>query len=341
VVLFYAADAGLPEHMEPQIPPDLEAIIATMVNHGSRDRPRLDAIAAACKKRAMQVRGGVRYYREAILHMMSPAARRAQSPEKQVQMQQHHSSIRAPQQASQQYQTTGVQAVGSVSSIGQPIGGGGGGGGGSGSDVLATLGGSHVVQIRLLDDATLRIPFKGSTKVDEVYRHVVHHCNVPEAGASFFGLATIGTDDAPVFLPMGDLMSDHVGSGGNSGKHTAIEFRVEFYVQNVSVLRKEWRTRHLTYLQVLRDLTSGYIAPSVNPQELYTLCALALQARFGDHTPTKHAPGYFAVNEVCSPRAPQIANPERLQGALTDLHGARFSTEIYTRGCHWIPRMFA
>jgi hypothetical protein len=25
----------------------------------------------------------------------------------------------------------------------------------------------------------------------------------------------------------------------------------------------------------------------------------------------------------------------------TDLHGARFPTEIYTRGCHWIPRMFA
>jgi len=23
------------------------------------------------------------------------------------------------------------------------------------------------------------------------------------------------------------------------------------------------------------------------------------------------------------------------------LHGARFQTELYTRGCHWIPRMFA
>jgi hypothetical protein len=22
------------------------------------------------------------------------------------------------------------------------------------------------------------------------------------------------------------------------------------------------------------------------------------------------------------------------------MHGARFSAEIYTRGCHWIPRMF-
>jgi hypothetical protein len=24
-----------------------------------------------------------------------------------------------------------------------------------------------------------------------------------------------------------------------------------------------------------------------------------------------------------------------------ELYGARFPTEIYTRGCHWIPRMFA
>jgi hypothetical protein len=27
--------------------------------------------------------------------------------------------------------------------------------------------------------------------------------------------------------------------------------------------------------------------------------------------------------------------------ALNEGHGARFPTEIYTRGCHWIPRMFA
>jgi hypothetical protein len=28
-------------------------------------------------------------------------------------------------------------------------------------------------------------------------------------------------------------------------------------------------------------------------------------------------------------------------GLQSDWHGARFPTEIYTRGCHWIPRMFA
>jgi hypothetical protein len=33
-----------------------------------------------------------------------------------------------------------------------------------------------------------------------------------------------------------------------------------------------------------------------------------------------------------------VAAPKRSRGAL---HGARFSAEIYTRGCHWIPRMFA
>jgi hypothetical protein len=30
-----------------------------------------------------------------------------------------------------------------------------------------------------------------------------------------------------------------------------------------------------------------------------------------------------------------------LLSVLPTLHGARFPTEIYTRGCHWIPRMFA
>jgi hypothetical protein len=34
--------------------------------------------------------------------------------------------------------------------------------------------------------------------------------------------------------------------------------------------------------------------------------------------------------------------PARTQAMLLDgVHGARFQTEIHTRGCHWIPRMFA
>jgi hypothetical protein len=28
-------------------------------------------------------------------------------------------------------------------------------------------------------------------------------------------------------------------------------------------------------------------------------------------------------------------------GYVSGRYGARFSAEIYTRGCHWIPRMFA
>jgi acid ceramidase len=49
---------------------------------------------------------------------------------------------------------------------------------------------------------------------------------------------------------------------------------------------------------------------------------------------------------------PIVVNVEMQQGGKTlyksttfagfiGAHGARFSTEIYTRGCHWIPRMFA
>jgi hypothetical protein len=31
----------------------------------------------------------------------------------------------------------------------------------------------------------------------------------------------------------------------------------------------------------------------------------------------------------------------RWTGISVYMYGARFSAEIYTRGCHWIPRMFA
>jgi hypothetical protein len=41
----------------------------------------------------------------------------------------------------------------------------------------------------------------------------------------------------------------------------------------------------------------------------------------------------------------KIHNKQPETSALYNLHvewwGARFSTESYTRGCHWIPRMFA
>jgi hypothetical protein len=53
----------------------------------------------------------------------------------------------------------------------------------------------------------------------------------------------------------------------------------------------------------------------------------------------------LTVNSVTIPMAPR--NTEgipRLIMLLKDLikrYGARFPTEIYTRGCHWIPRMFA
>jgi hypothetical protein len=38
----------------------------------------------------------------------------------------------------------------------------------------------------------------------------------------------------------------------------------------------------------------------------------------------------------------QIANSKGVVSLnILNLYGARFPTEIYTRGCHWIPRMFA
>jgi hypothetical protein len=36
-----------------------------------------------------------------------------------------------------------------------------------------------------------------------------------------------------------------------------------------------------------------------------------------------------------------LASSKGMGRFLAELYGARFPTEIYTRGCHWIPRMFA
>jgi hypothetical protein len=48
--------------------------------------------------------------------------------------------------------------------------------------------------------------------------------------------------------------------------------------------------------------------------------------------PTQH--GYFVSN--CPAHCQTGTN-----SSWTSMYGARFPTEIYTRGCHWIPRMFA
>jgi homoaconitase/3-isopropylmalate dehydratase large subunit len=40
-------------------------------------------------------------------------------------------------------------------------------------------------------------------------------------------------------------------------------------------------------------------------------------------------------------RAGMIAPDQTTFDYIKGRHGARFPTEIYTRGCHWIPRTFA
>jgi hypothetical protein len=36
-----------------------------------------------------------------------------------------------------------------------------------------------------------------------------------------------------------------------------------------------------------------------------------------------------------------LSNGDLNNTGVSFWYGARFSTEIYTRGCHWIPRLFA
>jgi hypothetical protein len=51
---------------------------------------------------------------------------------------------------------------------------------------------------------------------------------------------------------------------------------------------------------------------------------------------------WFAFEEAFADELVRAPSPiTLLEDFACRLYGARFPTEIYTRGCHWIPRMFA
>jgi hypothetical protein len=62
-----------------------------------------------------------------------------------------------------------------------------------------------------------------------------------------------------------------------------------------------------------------------NAGETHGICALAQGALQGNFS--------TPINKVYDWRQPGMID--------YFVHGARFPTEIYARGCHWIPRMFA
>jgi hypothetical protein len=51
--------------------------------------------------------------------------------------------------------------------------------------------------------------------------------------------------------------------------------------------------------------------------------------------------GAFSTSPSRSPQASPKRERSGSEATEVVVHGARFPTEIYTRGCHWIPRMFA
>jgi hypothetical protein len=54
----------------------------------------------------------------------------------------------------------------------------------------------------------------------------------------------------------------------------------------------------------------------------------------------RRPPPFSHTTTTASAAAPEVTERE-LTDAFNQMYGARFPTEIYTRGCHWFPRMFA
>jgi hypothetical protein len=57
-------------------------------------------------------------------------------------------------------------------------------------------------------------------------------------------------------------------------------------------------------------------------------------------TPTTPVLG-CQISSALQPRFMGSDKKQYLRSRINWAYGARFPTEIYTRGCHWIPRMFA
>jgi hypothetical protein len=85
---------------------------------------------------------------------------------------------------------------------------------------------------------------------------------------------------------------------------------------------------------------STWLEPAANPKLCYTL----LNERKEPSTWLEPAEGSLpsALHfQVKGNDAVRFIPYFEVQEQLFEVHGARFSAEIYTRGCHWIPRMFA
>eukprot|EP00045_Choanoeca_perplexa_P018245 m.283658 g.283658 ORF g.283658 m.283658 type:complete len:2430 (-) comp17761_c0_seq9:2565-9854(-) len=330
VTVFHMADYALPEMTEPQLTASLLDLITDMSEDNPKARLPVESVRRAVREHRMQPHVGryseaVRQLVNSVLSMpaTSPATSLtlpnghhrsmpislSQSPPKSTPINgkfvaaspapsSHHGSNSSSRRGSTVGSEQSAYDEGLERRRKQQE-----------AHILATA--QRAIRIRMLDDTYIVRSVNTEVFVKDLLRYVTGQLSLRET--AYFGLATLREDEI-VFLAMDSRVVDYFPSlkRRNSGRRDSggrrsyvasnqsaqvldVDFRVEFYVENASVLAFE-DTRHLYYLQLKRDVVSGALPTS--DVHAVQLTSYALQAEFGDYSPQVHAGRYFSLYDV-------------------------------------------
>ncbi|XP_072031796.1 uncharacterized protein [Amphiura filiformis] len=163
-----------------------------------------------------------------------------------------------------------------------------------------------VVSVNLLnDDEELQINVEGKAKVQDLFDEVCQSLGVKET--QFFGLAVFKHAEYE-FLDPKCKLSKHAPKGWKSDSSNGLDksgkpllsvyFKVQLYVEHVSLL-KEDLTRHHYYYQLKNNVLS---APVLCREEAcFVLASYALQADMGNFSEENHTGHYFKPSSYFPP----------------------------------------
>ena len=166
------------------------------------------------------------------------------------------------------------------------------------------------IQIKLLDGRTTAMKVHDVTSVNEVFDRAAADSRL-EGEDGFFGLSYTSSDGDERFAASNRPLLAQLPATCHK-----INFRVEFYVENISVLSMEL-TRHLYYLQVKSDIVSGHtFVPS---DQSILLAAYGAQAEFGDVNPARSSA--IPLQRFLPPSTLKTANQSHLQAKIAERQG--------------------
>jgi hypothetical protein len=174
--------------------------------------------------------------------------------------------------------------------------------------------------ILLLDGKRYTFQAHHQSKVRDAFNAVCSYLGLVDS--AYFGLArTVAGNEE--FLDMSQPLLSYI----YRDQLPELAFRIEFYVDNVNVL-KDKVARHLYFLQVTSDLK--FNAPTISSTEAIALAQWHMQSIFGDFDKSKHQVPYFALHDFLPENLlARNANSGDLIDTLVEAHqAARGHTQV-------------